>query len=141
MINLGGFCPLFDPFYYEDVEVSLQALLRGWDILFVPGSRVKHEHGSSTCRRRLQFSVIPLRNYHFLHWLLLDSPDLWRAYWREERVRLSVWPFRGRVRYALTFFWAATRWRSVRRWRNERARGVSRSVSDALRAYAPAEGM
>lgn len=46
-LQIGGFDPLFEPFYWEDVDLSYRALKRGWRILVDPRSRIRHEHGHS----------------------------------------------------------------------------------------------
>lgn len=43
-LELGGFDPLLEPFYYEDTDVSYMAWKRGWVVLYEPRSRVYHEH-------------------------------------------------------------------------------------------------
>ena len=47
---LGGFDEVFNPFYMEDVDLSLRAWRRGWSTLFEPRSTVQHRHRSSTSR-------------------------------------------------------------------------------------------
>ncbi|HEU4760475.1 MAG TPA: glycosyltransferase family 2 protein, partial [Dehalococcoidia bacterium] len=49
-LELGGFDPLYHPFYVEDTDVSYQAWKRGWRILFCPESRVIHKHRASSSR-------------------------------------------------------------------------------------------
>jgi GT2 family glycosyltransferase len=43
-LDLGGFDPLLEPFYYEDTDVSFMAWKRGWVVLYEPRSVVYHEH-------------------------------------------------------------------------------------------------
>lgn len=43
-IKLGGFDPSFAPAYWEDVDLSHRARLRGWKILFEPRAVVYHLH-------------------------------------------------------------------------------------------------
>lgn len=45
--SLGGFDPLFVPFYWEDVDLSFRALKAGFDILWEPKSLVYHQHGTT----------------------------------------------------------------------------------------------
>ena len=42
--SIGGFDPLYHPFYVEDVDVSWQAWKRGWKCLLATGSHVVHKH-------------------------------------------------------------------------------------------------
>lgn len=43
-LELGGFDPLFAPFYFEDVDLCWRAWRRGWSTLYVPASVVLHFH-------------------------------------------------------------------------------------------------
>jgi GT2 family glycosyltransferase len=47
-LAIGGFDPLFEPFYLEDTDLSYQAWKRGWKCLLAPESRVVHKHRSTT---------------------------------------------------------------------------------------------
>lgn len=49
-LALGGFHPLYAPFYVEDVDLSYRAWRRGWSVLFAPQSHVYHHHRASTGR-------------------------------------------------------------------------------------------
>jgi GT2 family glycosyltransferase len=42
--RLGGLDPLFDPFYWEDVDLCYRAKKAGYTILFEPKSKVTHYH-------------------------------------------------------------------------------------------------
>lgn len=50
-LELDGFCPLFEPCYLEDTDLSYRAWRRGWKVLLSARSRVLHKHRSSTSRR------------------------------------------------------------------------------------------
>jgi len=43
-LELGGFDPLFAPFYFEDVDLCWRAWRRDWRTLYVPESVVLHHH-------------------------------------------------------------------------------------------------
>src|SRR5213594_3668857 len=47
-LAIGGFDPLYHPFYFEDTDVSYQAWKRGWKCLLAPASRVVHKHRATT---------------------------------------------------------------------------------------------
>lgn len=48
-LELGGFDPLYEPFYWEDVDLSRRALGREWRIIYRPECRVRHA-GESAIR-------------------------------------------------------------------------------------------
>jgi GT2 family glycosyltransferase len=43
-LEIGGFDPLYHPFYVEDTDLSYQAWKRGWKCVLAPASRVVHKH-------------------------------------------------------------------------------------------------
>lgn len=47
--ELGGFDPLFEPFYWEDVDLSVRARARSWVTSYLPECRVRHA-GESAIR-------------------------------------------------------------------------------------------
>lgn len=49
-LALGGFDPLFRPFYWEDADIGYRAWGRGWRVLFEPASTVYHDQGSTMGR-------------------------------------------------------------------------------------------
>lgn len=44
-VELGGFDPLYRPGYYEDLDLSYRAWMRGWRTVFEPGSIIYHKEG------------------------------------------------------------------------------------------------
>ena len=80
--ELGGFLPLFQPFYSEDADLGLRAWRRGWRTLLEPASRVIHDHAgsaNSTQVARAFVRRIRLRNRLLLEWLHVPTRDLWRS--------------------------------------------------------------
>lgn len=50
-LELGGFDTLYNPFYYEEVDISYRALKRGWDIAYEPKSFVYHRIQSTVSKK------------------------------------------------------------------------------------------
>ncbi|HZS59615.1 MAG TPA: glycosyltransferase [Gemmatimonadaceae bacterium] len=46
-VELGGFDPLYRPAYFEDVDLSYRAWMRGWRIVFEPKSIIYHREGAT----------------------------------------------------------------------------------------------
>ena len=44
-VELGGFDPLYRPGYYEDLDLSYRAWVRGWSTVFEPRSIIYHKDG------------------------------------------------------------------------------------------------
>lgn len=86
LIELGGFSFLYEPFYYEDVDLSVRALLKGWKLLFQPASICLHKHSATigkifkkdeiwiaSRRNRLIFNAVYLHGYRRqLFWILVS---------------------------------------------------------------------
>jgi len=77
-IRLGGFLPIYKPFYYEDVDLCTRAWMNGWQTLFEPRSIIVHDHEGSI---RLHFDAwrirtTRLRNRFFYLWLHLSRKKL-----------------------------------------------------------------
>jgi len=69
-LELGGFDPLYSPFYWEDVDLSQRARRRGWATLFTPEVRVEHA-GHSAHRdhhRESTIRLITTRNRFLFAW-------------------------------------------------------------------------
>ena len=77
---LGGFLPLYQPFYWEDIDLGMRAWRRGWRSLFVPGCRIVHDHGGSSIKThtaRSRIHRIGRRNKFLFEWIHL-SPEALR---------------------------------------------------------------
>lgn len=73
-LELGGFDPLFAPFYYEDVELSYRAWKRGLTVAYAPDSRARHEFSSTIgAVSQPRIRRISQRNRLFLHWIHLHD--------------------------------------------------------------------
>lgn len=80
--ELGGFLPLFQPFYSEDADLGLRAWRRGWVSLLEPACRVIHDQvgsANSTHVPSARVRRIRLRNRLILEWLHVPTRDLWRS--------------------------------------------------------------
>ncbi|HEY1169824.1 MAG TPA: glycosyltransferase family 2 protein [Verrucomicrobiae bacterium] len=80
LVALQGMNEIFTPFYWEDAELCIRARLAGWQICFCPASQVDHCHSTTTRKKPLLLRIIPVRNLHLIHWLLLDDSAFWRDY-------------------------------------------------------------
>jgi GT2 family glycosyltransferase len=100
----GGFDPLYEPFYYEDVDLGFAAWRAGRRVLYEPASVVEHHH-RGTIRKRVQGELVRAvieRNRYLFQWRFLDGEERLRrhlaalyrtavdAHLRDEREEL-VW--------------------------------------------------
>lgn len=73
-LALGGFLPIYRPYYSEDVDLGTRAWMRGWATLCVPQSRIVHPGGGTIKRLvgRRRVRTTRLRNQ--LVYLALYTP-------------------------------------------------------------------
>ena len=64
-VALGGFDPLYRPAYYEDVDLSYRAWMRGWRTVFEPASVIYHREAATMRDVTLdaQFRTLLARNH------------------------------------------------------------------------------
>lgn len=75
LLELGGFDPMFAPFYFEDTALSFAAWQRGWNVWLAPAARVVHAHQSSSARLPADYVArIKRRNQHLFTWGYLSDP-------------------------------------------------------------------
>lgn len=70
--RLGGLNDLYNPFYWEDIDLSYRAQKAGFTVLFEKKSVVKHEHEEGSIKKNYSsFSVkkTAYRNQFFFTWL------------------------------------------------------------------------
>jgi GT2 family glycosyltransferase len=81
-LSLGGFDPLYAPFYWEDVDLSYRARKRGRRILHVADARVDHDHGRTIGERfePRRIAEIYERNRLIFTWKNLTDPLPWRKH-------------------------------------------------------------
>ena len=76
-LELGGFDPLLNPLYMEDVDLSYLAWKRGWKVLFCPASKVYHKHRASSGRLdRAYLERIIHRNRLLFIWKNITDPGM-----------------------------------------------------------------
>ncbi len=87
--SLKGLDPLYNPFYWEDMDISYRALKSGYKIYFEKESIVTHEHNKGAIRTKYKSTTIrqiAYRNQFIFVWKnitqtrLLISHILWLPY-------------------------------------------------------------
>jgi GT2 family glycosyltransferase len=78
----GGFDPIYEPFYWEDVDLSFFAWRNGERVIYQPESVVEHHHrktiGSLTSEDVFRAAIE--KNRLLFTWKFLDDPDLIRTH-------------------------------------------------------------
>lgn len=134
-LDLGGFDPLFAPFYLEDVELSYRAWKRGLTICYEPHSVVRHKF-SSTIEPLAgrQIPRIALRNRMMLHWIHLHDRRLFASHVMWIAILLMSAPARPGI--AIGFAAALRRLPAIRARRREERRQATRTDEGVLKVFA-----
>lgn len=77
--KMGGFNPLYNPFYWEDVDLSYRAQKAGYKVFFEPKSIVWHEHEKGSIKRKYTSSDVKrlaYRNQFIFVWTNVTDLDL-----------------------------------------------------------------
>ncbi len=61
--KLGGLDPLYNPYYWEDIDLSYRAVKSGYSIVFEPTSTVIHEHEKGSIKTQHTADKITARAY------------------------------------------------------------------------------
>jgi GT2 family glycosyltransferase len=122
-LALGGFDPIFRPFYHEDTDLGLAAWTRGWRCLVEPRSRVRHDDGGTIAKHFKRFKVKVAKRRHRLLLTWKRASGAWlRAHLFFLFVKLATRWLKLDARFYVAFFQALGRLREARRSRaRERA--------------------
>lgn len=70
-LKLGGFSEIYNPFYWEDIDLSYRAQRRGYKILFEPKAIVIHQHERGAIKKayfQKEVKAIAYRNQFLFVW-------------------------------------------------------------------------
>lgn len=70
-VKLGGLSEFYNPFYWEDIDISYRAQKAGYKVLFEPNSVVYHEHHKGVIRKTYSpydIKTIAYRNQFLFVW-------------------------------------------------------------------------
>jgi len=100
--KIGGLDVLFNPFYWEDIDLSYRALKSGYKVIFEKKSIVVHEHDEGAIKTKFKpnfVQKIVYRNQFFFVWKnitdgkLLFFHILWMPYHLVTVLMRKDWPF------------------------------------------------
>lgn len=78
-IKLGGFDTIYNPFYWEDIDLSYRAVKSGYDILFEKESVVEHRHAEGSIKKHysdIKIKRIAYRNQFIFLWKNITDKNL-----------------------------------------------------------------
>ncbi|MGA9349186.1 MAG: glycosyltransferase [Anaerolineae bacterium] len=129
-LALGGFDELFQPFYWEDTDISYRAWKRGWRVLYEPRSVVHHKHRGTIAKTYdASFTHKAVNRNHFLFmWKNFTDPGLLVLHPFVLLGRL-VWNYvLGNLTYVAAFGSAVSQLGEV--WRGRARENRQRKLSD-----------
>jgi GT2 family glycosyltransferase len=140
-LQLGGFLPLYKPFYSEDLDLGIRAWRRGWQTLFDPESKVVHDHQEGAIKRffpKREVRVIRYRNRFFSLWLHLSTSKLIFSHIPWTLLRLPWRLLRRDTVYVIALFKALSNLGEVLRIRGDLGREQkSRSLEKIIKDIQP----
>lgn len=77
--KLGGMDSLYNPFYYEDIDLSYRAVKSGYKIMFEPRSVVNHYHEEGAIKKKFsesEIKTIAYRNQFLFVWKNITDPKM-----------------------------------------------------------------
>lgn len=77
--KIGGFDERFSPYFWEDLDLALTALEKGYDLVYAPNCIVYHQVSSTINKTQsdIKKRLISNRNKFILAWKHLGSPARW----------------------------------------------------------------
>lgn len=75
--RLGGFDPVYAPFYWEDIDLSFRARQSGYICIFEPASKVDHYHEEGAIkktRKPFEIKMVSYRNQFIFIWKNFSDP-------------------------------------------------------------------
>lgn len=65
-LKLGGFDPIYQPFYFEDLDLGLRAWRSGYQLIWEPRAKVRHLHESTTSKFSRHFLTYVKERNHLI---------------------------------------------------------------------------
>lgn len=133
--ELGGLDPLFNPFYWEDIDLSYRAIKAGYKILFESKSVVEHYHEEGKIKNvfsKNQIERIAYRNQFIFMWKNITDAKLifHHIFWT--KIRLIQALFSGNLNMIRGFFMALAMIPQINKSRNENRRLWKKTDRDIL---------
>lgn len=82
MLLLNGFDEIFSPFYWEDADLAIRALRKGYDLIYEPKCVVYHQTSStiSNFRSNTKRRLISIRNKFLFTWRHIEGGKQWMSH-------------------------------------------------------------
>jgi len=90
--ELGGFDPVYEPAYVEDLDIGFRAWQRDWPSVYVAGAGLEHRHRATTSRYYTPRQLEEMLEVNYLRFLAraVSSPPAFRRLWIQALDRLRL---------------------------------------------------
>jgi GT2 family glycosyltransferase len=126
--ELGGFDPLYHPFYWEDFDLGYRAWKAGYKIIWEPNAIVEHRHESTTSKLN-KYYVNQIKERNQLLFIWKNISDFW---WRFSNIFGVV------LRTVLGPNYLKVVWMAIKQYRkfsNPRAKREKLTDKEVLRLF------
>lgn len=133
--ELGGLDPLFNPFYWEDIDLSYRALKSGYKLVFEKKCVVRHEHDKGSIKKQYTESRVKktsYRNQILFVWLNITDNNLLLSHFLWLPFHITSTLLRGDSGLLFGFFAALVRIPSVISSRSKRTKRFNISDHEVL---------
>ena len=113
--KIGGFDPIYNPGYWEDVDLGYRAWKAGYRIDFEPKAILLHDYQQSAFKRKYgkeKIRKINLRNQFIFTWKNSDLKHLILSFVYESYNHLAALK-RGEFDFVKIYWWAFLRWPEI----------------------------
>lgn len=131
--ELGGMDSIYNPFYWEDIDLSYQIQKAGYRIVFEKNSVVGHFHEEGkikTSFTQSDVTRIAYRNQFMFHWKNISDLSLWVSHCFWTPVRLAQALVKGDMLMLQGYLWAITKLPSV--WSSRQRAARHWRITDAV---------
>lgn len=136
-LELGGMSEIYDPFYWEDIDISYRALKSGYKLYFSRESVVHHFHNIGKIKSIFKLTTIrriSYRNQFMFSWINLTSVSLFVSHIFWTSIRVSQHILRGDIWFLFGFLSALTKINKIMEKRKKMRREAI-SDEDILRPF------
>lgn len=136
--KLGGFDELYNPFYWEDIDISYRALKSGYKIYFEKYSIVVHEHEEGSIKKKFKgnfIKKISYRNQMIFFWKNVTDAGLLFSHFLRLPYYLLKHTMRGDFGFIRGFLLAIANLDKILKSRRAARKSFSRKDYDIVRAY------
>lgn len=133
--TLGGFDELYNPFYWEDIDLSYRALKRGYGLMFDKNSIVIHKHSQGAIKKSFSegtIKTIAYRNQFIFVWKNITDSNLLFSHLLMVPIYLTRSLLKGDVMFIIGFLMALVRIPKIVKKRKSQLKYFSRKDYEVL---------